>query len=527
MSYYGMDMPFGASVSSPSQAQARLLHLEQSHSRMQQELQQQTHSRATTPMSAIETSIKDQEIASLQQQLRQTEAEMGRLKETIRRQEMTIKTQSEAISNPKQHYATPHGRVETQEFGVMPGSRANFPLAPHPPPGYLNNAPLNQLMGPLPPPPPLPQAGPMQPPFGGNLDQQPWSQSMISQHHRGEMIRPFSPTPMPQPGPGTPYGPPDPMRPFSTNPGFQKTPETPSNGSHGGSGTRNNRGMSTARLQPPPPFPENPTAMDKTPGVRLPQEVQEQFKKVIHMSEIYAFSHVNFPSTAKDQALPQEVKDRLLKAATTATAFQFMSTPYLRYCLVTKIIVQWIIKNILKHDCFAGFDSKVDQIIESTRAQIYQSTPAQVKYQLLSTIGRQMASLKHNPNFRGFVDKLSRARGNELWAILKPMMHQKSSRDWEDLLSLMVEAHHLAQLMYTGVDEYRFDTPQVGAHFKADTMEQREQFKNINPPQQLEAMGVTVTLGMTPHITARRSTPDGHVRSSTVVKAFVTIKADR
>ena len=139
MSYhYGIDMPFGASITSPvlDQAQTRLHQTEQTYSRTQQELVRMITSRKTTPMSAVETSIKDQEIAALQLQLKRTEVEMNNLKETIRRQQVTIKTQSEAISNPKQHYVTPHRRGNNQPFGTFHGQPPSQPMQPPPPPPW-------------------------------------------------------------------------------------------------------------------------------------------------------------------------------------------------------------------------------------------------------------------------------------------------------------------------------------------------------------------------------------------------------
>lgn len=138
-----------------------------------------------------------------------------------------------------------------------------------------------------------------------------------------------------------------------------------------------------------------------------------------------------------------------------------------------------------------------------------------------------MQKLKQNRNFENHVNNLSRIRGNELWSILKPMMHQKTSRDWDDLYTLMLEAHSLAQLMYSGSEEYRFDYPVMGQPFRRDTMDPRDPFKNIHPPEQLEANGATVRLGITPHIVCRTSTSAGHVRSITMLKALVLIKADR
>jgi hypothetical protein len=146
---------------------------------------------------------------------------------------------------------------------------------------------------------------------------------------------------------------------------------------------------------------------------------------------------------------------------------------------------------------------------------------------LLATIAEQIQKLTVNPNFDGYVNNIARNRGNELWAVLKPMMHQKTSRDWEDLHDLMIRGHELAQTMYSGSEEYKFDFPVIGQRFREDSMEPREPYRNILSSSQLEAMGATVRLGMTPLITARTSTAAGHVNSTQILKAMVLLKTDR
>jgi hypothetical protein len=118
--------------------------------------------------------------------------------------------------------------------------------------------------------------------------------------------------------------------------------------------------------------PDNGMALARPTEVVAPSGIAQDFAKFIHMAEVYAYSHVNMPSTHKDNAMPQEVKQRLMNAASTTSAFQLMQTPFTRYQLVTKLILQYCFRVILRHDTFAGFDPEIDQIIESCRNQIYQ-----------------------------------------------------------------------------------------------------------------------------------------------------------
>ncbi|OAG42062.1 hypothetical protein AYO21_03797 [Fonsecaea monophora] len=532
-SYFGRDTPLAASVTSPiiEQAQTRLNQSERNYSRTQQDLQNAMRIRATTPMSAVETNAKDQEIASLRRKLSDQEAEMKGLKDTIEKQRMTIKTQSEAISNPKQHYATP----TPNRFGGNPPYGPNPNIQPPPPPPPPIFATGNAMTYTQPRPtlsaPPHQQPGNTPSPFDDTMNQH-FSALSINPAPGSQMQQP-QPTPFRQSGHVNEFGSPEPARPYNTNLAIKSTPVGPKKGNSGtpalGSAARiHTRGMpSTGPQQPQMPAFPNPIQMVIGPHLIVPEAVVRQFAHVLHMAETYAYSHVNTPSTQKDNAMPQEVKDRLIRAASTTSAFQFMQTPFTRYLLVYKIIVQFMIKTILKHDCFTGFNPEADRIIETCKNQMYQTTPAQVKYQLLTTMADQVQKLKTNPNFQNFVNNIARVRGNEIWKVLKPMMHSKTSRDWDDLYELMINAHQLAQTMFSGSEEYKFDFPVMGQAFQKAWMEPRDPFKNVHTPEQLEAMGATVRLGITPLISVRTSTQGGLVRSCTILKSFILLKADK
>jgi hypothetical protein len=155
------------------------------------------------------------------------------------------------------------------------------------------------------------------------------------------------------------------------------------------------------------------------------------------------------------------------------------------------------------------------------------ATPIQIKYQLLTTVSEQLKNLRSDPRFGNFANGLAKTRGNELWKTLKPMMHQKTSRDWDDLYDLVSDAQGLAQVIFDGTDEYGYSFPHLNQPFNTATMQSRDPFPNIHPPEELEAMGVTVKLGATPLITIRTNTSDGQSASETVVKANVLLKTDK
>lgn len=135
-----------------------------------------------------------------------------------------------------------------------------------------------------------------------------------------------------------------------------------------------------------------------------------------------------------------------------------------------------------------------------------------------------MSVLQKRQGFEGYVNYLARDRGNQLWKILSPMMHTKTACDWEDLYTLMVEAHTLAQMMYSGADQYRFETPQGNQPFDKAVMVPKDP-SLANMEDQLQARGARVKLGITPHVICKTSTPLGLVSETTILRAYVLMEA--
>lgn len=475
-------------ISPVDQANARLHQTEQTYSRTQRELQNLITIRATTPMSVVEVDQKDREIAELRSQLGRMEKEKETLLQTVARMQATIKNQSEAISHPKQYYPagnTPARAGKNQPAGIH-GPRPSQQILPPPPPPFFTPGVRHQ---------PLQQ-------FPSVHDRR--ANQWTPRGHQGQMQPPM-PVPQLRHTNVNQFGSPEPLGQFHTNIGQQMA--------------------ATGRQQPAPVSNDNSLALVRLNDEGALAPVMAQFARVWGMAETFSATHVNTPSTAKDQGLSEEIKGRILAAAAPNPAFPFMSTPLTRYWLVTKMILQWIVNNVLKHDTFAGLDKDLDRVIEANRSQIYQSTPVQVKVRLLGTIASQMASLNQRPDFESFVSTLARTRGNELWAIVKPMMHAKTSRDWDDLHTLVVEAHHLAKLMYSGQDQFRYEMPSVNQPFRKEAMLPKDPYPNIHTLEQLEARGTTVRLAITPHVIARTHTAEGHVDEATVLPAFVFINA--
>ena len=329
----------------------------------QQELQELI--RYCTDMSQMndaESATKDRQIQDLQLRLREAELELVKLQKTVAQQQATIHTQSLAIQNPRPGHATP--------YCLTRGHRTHntaLKADPRPPPPVFGLGLTTDTPKPAADPPSI---------FGGHLQR------------AGETPGPRASIPAPSSwnSPDTYQSRDHPSRLINVNefgsPERLKHPD-PSTSPHPYPEPNVSEGVSapaslpphstfTGSQQPDKPTTNRPLRLIKPSENNVPGHVAEAFQKVFRMTQQYAFAHVNNPSTAKDNALPRAIKDRLLKAASHSTAFPLMSTSHTRYLLVAKVISQWLVNFVLKTDTFAGFSEEVDGVIEINRSLIYQ-----------------------------------------------------------------------------------------------------------------------------------------------------------
>ena len=103
------------------------------------------------------------------------------------------------------------------------------------------------------------------------------------------------------------------------------------------------------------------------------------------------------------------------------------------------------------------------------------------------------------------------------------MMHRKTSKDWEDMMSLMVEAHNLAGMMLGGPYEWSFTFHDVGTPFQQSIMVNKDPFLRSFVEADLEAKGAVVRLGVSP-LAGFRTYQNATLETSNVNQAFVLTK---
>jgi hypothetical protein len=280
-------------------------------------------------------------------------------------------------------------------------------------------------------------------------------------------------------------------------------------------------------------------ALGRTEGAAPDHGFTPKLDKLFNMAERYCYSHLNFPSAAKDSQLHPSIKERLMKAASRESAHQLGSTGSTRYFLMTKVILQWMIKHIFTPSLFMSFDFDADRRIAACKDHIFQGTlkptknlfhrlltstdtPPLVKYQLLCEISKEIRQIRGHPNFLVFRDNLVRNQGNKLWAIVRPMMHQTTAMDWEDLRILMFEAYSVAGDMAARPYEWRFDFADIGSLYTT-SMVNRDPYVHGHDDE-IVNRGLAVRLGFVPAVFLRDNS-DGMVRVGQVTRQQVLLKS--
>jgi hypothetical protein len=144
-----------------------------------------------------------------------------------------------------------------------------------------------------------------------------------------------------------------------------------------------------------------------------------------------------------------------------------------------------------------------------------------VKSRILGEIGREINDIRTHPNFPPYFDTLVKKQGNDLWKIVKPLMHGKTNQDWDDLRLLMHEAYNLAGDMSCGPYEWRFNFVPVGANYHPG-MVNKDPFTD-GPPLELAQRRLKVRLGITPAVHLRDNT-GGEVKTAELTAPMVLLK---
>lgn len=207
-------------------------------------------------------------------------------------------------------------------------------------------------------------------------------------------------------------------------------------------------------LPPAPPSTPQPSVVPRNLRdaiVEFKQGSQEEILAKDHASLFnkavnYALAYCNVPSNSSDAIAPQALKNKLMGAATTTTAFGFIANDATRFWLVTKLILDACYKTIFAAESFSGLDKGLDANIRTQRAKLRDpQVPPAVMYVYLKDIARQYAMLKARPDYNEFMATKMNDRARELYDLVKPLQHGTINGAWTMMYDLVWFAHQVAE----------------------------------------------------------------------------------
>lgn len=361
-------------------------------SRNQAELQQVMSARQST------RSMSVNERDDLERRCQQLQRKQAELEEELARCKITIQTQSQIIQKPASAQK-PFARRHFENLNPYP--TPGLCPGPIPPPAFDPSGTITTAKNALRQSTSFNSMSPRQPSYGNQSVPRPAQATCKqAQYQQGSNV--------PQPFHQQHISPP-PMNPFPTSlPGTlghgliaeqraqQLTPTQATKQPHNGYHVRNQLSQNAheppqsqpcskkpsnssqspcpaiSQHQAPRPTPAMSTTIARVINTTHNLSFATKFEALFTMSERYAFSHINFPSSAKDGMLSSYVKGKLEQVA-GKSAGNLMSNGQTRYHIIARVMNQWVCKHILRRCCFNGLDQDVDKSIEIHANSIYQS----------------------------------------------------------------------------------------------------------------------------------------------------------
>ncbi|KAL4934489.1 uncharacterized protein BDV17DRAFT_8667 [Aspergillus undulatus] len=243
-----------------------------------------------------------------------------------------------------------------------------------------------------------------------------------------------------------------------------------------------------------------------------------RFQALMRMSEVFGQTHASFPNIYNDSHMDNRVKDYLMAMSSGSRTSHLLEDAATRGFLVAKAINWYITEKILKVDVVMGFDASVDSEIKQIQDQIKASAAGLlqgiplIRHLMLTAITTHVSSLSKHPAFAEFTTQQITHHLTELWPYIAPLGHDTHQNShshspnsmWTDFHSIVSEAHALAIDMFSVPLEYRFEYPEAEP-FDPLTMINRDPYVHCDPQLLKNSPETRVRLGVTPIVRIRDS----------------------
>lgn len=268
-------------------------------------------------------------------------------------------------------------------------------------------------------------------------------------------------------------------------------------------------------------YSSNPSTTQRT------LDTAKMLEKMFDMAEKYALAHLNNAACPSQDREMQNAHRQLLINAVLNKAesemWALLGGSQTRHLLAQRGLVEWSCHTVLRSSAFEGFAPDLDHAIRQARDSVFQSTPKQLKETYLNKIASCLQEILALDGFHYWVARICRDRGNSIWPFLKALMPKKTTRDWDDLIQFLQEAHQLPLQMFQGSEEYSLNFMAPGVQFDSARMVNRTPALRHWTPAQIEKQQLQVRLVITPLVEMRTSTAQ-EVSATTLVKARVLLR---
>ncbi|KAL4912805.1 hypothetical protein BDW62DRAFT_216029 [Aspergillus aurantiobrunneus] len=232
-----------------------------------------------------------------------------------------------------------------------------------------------------------------------------------------------------------------------------------------------------------------------------------RFLALMRRSEIFGQAHASLPNIFVDSHLDEDVKDYLMAISSRAQASVLVGNAATRGFFVAKAINWYLVEKILKITVIKGFDASVDLEISEIQKQMTSDTPILVRHLMLTAMATHVTTFSKSPNFGEFTHQKIHYHLSKLWKYIGPLGHDSTNQNgsmWIDLNTIIAEALFLAIDMYSVPLEYRFEFPEPSEPFDTSTMINRDPYA-LGDPLVLQNSDARVRLGITPIVRVRNN----------------------
>ncbi|KAL8702645.1 MAG: hypothetical protein Q9201_004192 [Fulgogasparrea decipioides] len=234
---------------------------------------------------------------------------------------------------------------------------------------------------------------------------------------------------------------------------------------------------------------------------------QQEFPWATEFSALFSkvedFCHVYFnrPDNGADQYWPVTLGDKVVQESGSSHVVSLASDHSTRYHLLTRIILQLIELHLFHSRLVKGFSEAYDYKILNLRRQAVENSPMHVVRRQAQAVADTIKDMIEEPGFQLWKTRQTQNRVNEIMSRLRPAIAPgfQPMMLGNTFATILDDAWRIGIAISTSTFTFNFSFPAVYSQFDPTWMLNRDRYTTGNP-NQLQARGARVALGITPYI---------------------------